>query len=179
MNTKLTGAFLFAIILLLTIGGCSDKVKDTVSYTANVPIYQKRAEFVKSVKTGAQKDLAKPGKIFLKGNYIFVNELYQGIHVIDNSTPASPKNIAFITIPGNVDIAVRGNTLYADSYADLVSIDITDPTKATETARYTNAFPNVMPPTGNNFPVNTIDTAKGIVIGWKQEKVTEDVNKPY
>lgn len=179
MNTKRTGTLLFVIVMLLTIGGCSDKVKDTVTYTANIPIYQKRDEFVKSVKTGAMKNLVKPGKIFLKGNYIFVNELYQGIHVIDNSTPSSPKNIAFITIPGNVDIAVRGNTLYADSYADLVAIDITDPTKATETARYDNAFPNVMPPTGNNFPVAAIDTSKGVVVGWKQERVTEDVNKPY
>ena len=145
MNTKRTSGFLFAIIMLLFIGGCSDKVKDTVTYTANVPIYQSRSEFLKSVKTGAMQGLGKPGKILLKGDYIFINELYRGIHVIDNSTPASPKNIAFITIPGNVDIAVRGNTLYADSYADLVAIDITDPTKATETARYSNAFPNVMP----------------------------------
>lgn len=178
MNTKRTGALLFVIVMLFTIGGCSDKVKDTVTYTANVPVYQKRAEFVKSVKAGTMQDLMRPGKIFLKGNYIFINELYRGIHVIDNSTPAAPKNIAFITIPGNVDIAVRGNTLYADSYADLVAIDITDPTKATETARYTNAFPNVMPPTENSYPVAAIDTAKGVVVGWKQERVTEEVNRP-
>ncbi len=178
MKTKRTGVFLFAVTLLLTLGACSDKVKDKVTYTCNVPVYQARAEFVKSVKTGTMQELQRPGKIFLKGKYIFINELYRGIHVIDNSNPASPQNIAFITIPGNVDIAVRDNTLYADSYTDLVAIDITDPTKATETARYDNAFPNVMPPTGNNYSVTAIDTAKGVVVGWKQEKITEDVTKP-
>jgi hypothetical protein len=178
MNTKRMGVFLFVITTLLTIGGCTDKVKDTVTYTANVPVYQTRTEFIKSVKTESKLDLIQPGKIFLKGNFIFVNELYKGIHVIDNSNPSSPVNSAFISIPGNVDIAVRGNTLYADSYTDLVSLDITDPTKATETARFTNAFPNVMPPTGNSYPIAQIDTSKGVIVGWKQQRVTEDVNKP-
>jgi len=173
-----TGFHLIAIALLLFTGSCSDKVKDTITYTANIPVYQTRDEFVKTVKTGAFQELTNPGKIFLRGNYIFINELYRGIHVIDNTTPANPKNVAFITIPGNVDIAVRGNTLYADSFTDLVALDITDPTKAAEVSRVADAFPNVMPPTNNNFPVTKLDATKGIVVSWKQEKISEELSTP-
>jgi len=173
-----TGFHLIAIALLLFTGSCSDKVKDTITYTANIPVYQTRTDFIKTVQTGAFQALANPGKIYLRGNYIFINELYKGIHVIDNTTPANPKNVAFITIPGNVDIAVKGNTLYADSFTDLVALDITDPTKATEVNRVADAFPNVMPPTNNNFPVTGLDATKGIVTGWTQKKVSEDLSTP-
>jgi len=172
------GFHLIAIALLLFTGSCSDKVKDTITYTANIPVYLTRDEFVKTVKTGSFQELTNPGKIFLRGNYIFINELYRGIHVIDNTTPASPKNVAFISIPGNVDIAVRGNTLYADSFTDLVTLDITDPTKAAEVGRVADAFPNVMPPTNNNFPVTGLDATKGIVVSWTQKRITEELNTP-
>jgi hypothetical protein len=178
MNAMKSGVRLIAICLLLFTGSCSDKVKDTITYTANIPVYLTRDEFVKQVKTGTKSILVQPGKIFLRGNYIFINELYRGIHVIDNTNPASPQNVAFITIPGNVDIAVKGNTLYADSFTDLVALDITDPTKAAEVSRVANAFPNVMPPTNNNYPVTKLDATKGIVVSWTQEKVTEELNTP-
>ena len=172
------GFHLIAIALLFFTGSCSDKVKDTITYTANIPVYQTRTDFVKTVQTGAFQALANPGKIYLRGNYIFINELHKGIHVIDNTIPANPKNVAFITIPGNVDLAVKGNTLYADSFTDLVALDITDPTKAAEISRVADAFPNVMPPTNNNFPVTSLDATKGIVIGWIQKKITEDYSAP-
>ncbi len=62
----------------------------------------------------------------MKGNYVFLNDLNKGVHIIDFSNPAAPQNVGFVTIPGNVDIAVRGNYMYADCYTDLVTIDISD-----------------------------------------------------
>ena len=70
------------------------------------------------------------GKIYVKDNYIYINELYDGIHVINDTNPSSPQRIAFIPIPGDVDIAIKDTTLYADSYVDLVTIDISNPLKA-------------------------------------------------
>ena len=49
--------------------------------------------------------------------------------------------IGFIVIPGNVDIAIRENVLYADSQNDLIVIDITDPTNASEITRIEDMFP--------------------------------------
>ena len=80
-----------------------------------------------NIRSNAPREITKPWKIYIKGSYIFLNEIDKGIHVIDNSYPTSPRNIAFIDIPGNIDIAAKGNTLYADLYNDMVTLDISDP----------------------------------------------------
>lgn len=117
--------FLFLPILF---SGC---LKDTCShqrsYTWFEPLYKTSAEVRANIKSNPAREVQNPGKIFIRGNYIFLNELEKGIHVIDNTNPSSPKNIAFIDIPGNMDLAVKGNTLYADLYTDLVTLDISDP----------------------------------------------------
>jgi hypothetical protein len=93
------------------------------------------------MKTSAARPVKNPGKIYIYQNYIFLNEFDEGIHIFDNTNPSSPKNIAFIPIPGSEELAVRNNVLFADSYSDLVSFDISDP-KAVTAIKFTeNAFP--------------------------------------
>ena len=70
-----------------------------------------------------------------------MNEVNKGIHVIDNSNAASPVNAAFIDLPGNVDIAVKENILYADFYTDLVAIDISNPLNVSAIKFVPNVFP--------------------------------------
>jgi hypothetical protein len=65
----------------------------------------------------------------------------KGIHVIDNSNPAAPRNISFINIPGNVDIAVKGNSLYADCYSDIVVFDISNPANVSAKKFMDNVLP--------------------------------------
>ena len=60
----------------------------------------------------------------------------KGIHILDNTTPANPKNVAFIDIPGNMDLAVKGDILYADLYTDLVTLDISNPLKVAVRSDY-------------------------------------------
>ncbi len=66
------------------------------------------------------------GKIYAYKDYIFVNDVNQGFHVIDNQNPISPKSIAFIKLEGNYDISIKDDKLFADSYGDLVIFDIAD-----------------------------------------------------
>ena len=102
------------ICSLLVMSSCKkDKCSETVTYKTFVPVYMSYADMRNGVKSGPAQPLKNPGKIYLKGNYIFVNEVNLGIHVIDNTNPSSPQNIAFISIPGNQDLAANGNTLYA------------------------------------------------------------------
>jgi hypothetical protein len=89
-------------------------------------IYMPREEFEESITSEMPRQLAQPGKIWRYNNMLLVNERYSGVHVIDNSNPSSPNFISFIKIPGNVDMAVKGNRLFVDSGPDLVSIDISD-----------------------------------------------------
>lgn len=143
MKTKIVlGIFiLFAFSLL---GGCCSV--RTVEYTGQVytPVYKDLNEVRNSVKVSAPRQLNNPGKIYVYGQYLLINERKEGIHVIDNSTPTAPNNIAFIEIPGNGDMAVRSNILYADSYIDLIAIDISNPNSAFITKRVEGIFPNLL-----------------------------------
>jgi hypothetical protein len=143
------------------------------------PTYLAYDELRVTIATSQPEELRETGKIYVKDDFLYINELHRGIHIIDNSDPASPEVIAFLAIPGNVDIAILGTILYADSYVDLVAIDISDPHNAVETGRVTNAFPN---DPWRDMPVSIFwsidryedpDENAGIVTGW--EKVDEEI----
>jgi len=127
---KSTKVFKTALILLLFpfLNSC---VKDTCrriyTYSYYLPVYKTTAEVRANIKSSSPQEITNPGKIVLLGNYIFLNEVDKGIHIIDNRNPASPQNIAFINIPGNMDLALKGNTLYADLYTDMVTLDVSNP----------------------------------------------------
>lgn len=140
----LSAKILTALFFSFLFGGC---IKDTItckhpySYTYYKPLYKTTAEVRANIKSNAPREIQNPGKIFILGNYIFLNEIDKGIHVIDNSTPSSPHNIAFIDVPGNEDLAVKGNTLYADLYTDLVTLDISNPLNVTVKQYNDGVFP--------------------------------------
>ncbi|HYC30158.1 MAG TPA: hypothetical protein VEB42_15095, partial [Chitinophagaceae bacterium] len=117
------------------------KDKCTRTYTIYEPVYKTSAEVRANIKSNAARPVEHPGKLFIRGNYIFLNEIDRGIHIIDNTFPAAPKNVAFIDIPGNVDVAVKGNTLYADCYIDMVTMDISNPLNVTVKKIIDDAFP--------------------------------------
>ena len=81
-----------------------------------------------------------PAKIYVKGNLIFQNDLGSGIHVIDNTNSSAPHPIGFIKILGNSEISIKGDMLYANSFTDLVVVDVKDWQKATEVKRIKAAF---------------------------------------
>ena len=165
----------FSALLILSVMALSsckkDKCVQTVTYKKYVPIYMSYADMRDSVKSGPAQPLKNPGKIYIKGNYIFVNEQNAGIHIIDNSNPSSPQNIAFINIPGNMDLAATGNTLYADCYVDLLCIDISNPASIKVMNTVQNALPYPTYTNGYNA-----DPTLGVVKEWQQKTVTEQVN---
>lgn len=90
--------------------------------SAYKPILMKRENLENSIKLMEPKEIVNYGKIYIKDSLLFVNEKYEGVHVIDNSNPENPENIAFISIPGNMDISIKGNIIYADNAVDLIAI---------------------------------------------------------
>jgi hypothetical protein len=101
----------------------------------DVPVAHPFSEFRNSVRSLPARDIQNPGKVVVSGKYLFVNEIKQGIHLIDNSDPTNPIPVSFIQIPGNGDFTVSENIIYADSYCDLISLDITDPGNVKEIGR--------------------------------------------
>ena len=132
--------FLPVILLIITLTGCFKDDCKTVERVYK-PVYITLKQYRETqIKTEAAKPVNMPGKIYLYKHYIFLNEPGLGIHVIDNSDPADPKNISFINIPGNVDLAVKDDYLYADSYGDLVVFDISNPANAVAKEFKSNVF---------------------------------------
>lgn len=161
-------------ILVASLSGCMDKTVERITYTANVPVYMPFNEFRSSFLKSAPVEIVHPGKIYIKDNFLFVNEYGKGIHVIDNSDPANPEKIAFYEIMGNVDMAIKGNILYADSYIDLVAIDISDINNPKEKGRLENIFPEVVPEGDMWYPFVNVDNSKGVIVDWEVKEVTEE-----
>ncbi len=158
---------LLIAVCVLAISGCGNT--QTRTYTRWTPVYISLADFRSSVKTESAQDLKVPGKIYVKGQYLFIDEKEKGIHIFDNSNPSQPQNLAFINIPGNGDMAVKGNILYADSYIDMLAFDISDISNIHIVKRIQSIFPRSLFQHGM-----WVDTTKGIAIEWKQETITEE-----
>lgn len=159
-------------ILLLLLSSCiQDKCEQSVTYITLVPEYISYEDFrSQPIASEAARELKAPGKMYFYNNFIFISELNEGIHIVDNSNPTNPQRVSFINVPGNRDIAVKGNMLYADSYVDLVIIDISDPQAVNQVGREQDVFPY------DNWHNGFVgDPALGIVRNWNEEEVTEMV----
>src|SRR6266498_4663747 len=133
----------FIVATIFSLPGCvKDTYEKTYTYSYFKPVYRTTDEVRANIKSNTPKNIERPGKIYIRGQYIFLNDVDQGIHIIDNSNPAQPENIGFIDIPGNMDLAVKGNILYADLYTDLVAIDIADPHHVVLKKVVENVFPH-------------------------------------
>ena len=157
------------LCILLSFQAC---MKDTMTrtYTIYKPIYKEKSEVYATVGSSASRAIESPGKIVLSGTYIFLNEIQKGVHIIDNSNPAHPVQKAFINIPGNIDIAVQGNVLYADLYTELAVLDISDPLQA----RLVKIIPNVFPEQSfaNGFATDSLH----FIAGWTKKDTTVSIH---
>lgn len=88
----------------------------------------------------AQSSLSQAGKIWYDDGFLYVNIINEGVLVVNNFDPRAPRKVGFIQIPGNVDIAVRGNVMYANSHRDLVALDISDLNAIKELRRIPSVF---------------------------------------
>ena len=147
-------------------------VKDncTSSYSYWEPVYKTTAEARANIKNNPSKTIERPGKIYIRGSYIFLNEIDKGIHIVDNSNPSAPRNIAFIDIPGNMDMAVKGNMLYADFYSDLVAINISNPLQVQVTKFTESVFPERA--WGNGFSPSQTQ----VIVDWVRRDTTVAIN---
>ena len=170
-HTLVLNLIVFTLVLL---SSCNDEITERRIYKANVPIYMSNSDFKESFKLVEPQDLINPGKIYFKDNYIFINEMYKGIHIYDNTNPSDPQNISFIELPSNKDIAIADQYLYADSYTDLVIIDISDIYNPIEINRIDSAFPYTIPPYDTRYPISSIDEKLGVIIGYEIKEITEE-----
>ena len=162
----------FCCFLLFSIQSCL-KDKLTHTYTIFTPIYETKEAVSLNIKSNPPREIELPGKLFVYGNYIFLNEIDKGVHIIDNTDPGNPVVKAFIDIPGNLDIAVKGNILYADMYQDLVAVDISDPLKA----KLVKDLPGVF--SERYYANGFIADNNRIIVGWLKKDTTVELGPSH
>jgi hypothetical protein len=156
---------LISVFLLFTLVNTSTTIygESPVSWGNYKPVFMKRADLEKSVSYQAQgRNLVNPGKIYSQAPYLYINERYRGIHVINNTDPAHPVNEGFIVVPGCIDLAMKGHILYVDNSVDLVAFDLES---KTVTKRVKNVFPSPSAPDDSYYGYREDDM---VLVEWRK-----------
>jgi len=129
------------------------------------PVFLSRAVFEESVTVNNPLAIVTSGKIYVKGDFLFVNELNKGFHVFDNTDPTNPKSVKFLEVPGATDMAIRNNMIYINQATDLIAVEyLPETNSAILTKRIRNTFPMLLSPDGFDafdIPENSV------VVDWK------------
>ena len=142
------------------------------------PVYSPDTALLKVV-TIAPQPVQEAGKIFVMGPYIFQNERGKGIHVLDKTNPSAVVNKGFILISGNTEVTLKGAFLYANSFSDLLIIDLSDWQAPLEVKKIKNAFlvggyepTNLyLPPPLHGSYYECLNYSMGIHTGWVQDSI--------
>jgi hypothetical protein len=163
----------FLPLFLIFFAACEKEEPAGEYYEVAVPITQPISEFRASVKIQEPRVITEAGKIYSYKDYVFVNDKYQGVHVIDNRDPYAPEKIHYINIPRNLDIAVKDNMLYADSGMDLVVFDISNIENIKQVERAKDVFSNVnfnIPEEAAFVDTESFDPEQEVILGYSMDR---------
>ena len=123
-----------------------------------------RTEFENSTELLPAEPILETGKIYVKDDYLFINQPNKGFHIFDNSNPSNPFNMAYLKVLGSSDLSVKNNILYINNATDLIAVkpDFTN-NKIEITKRIVNTFPELASP-NNCCYNNTADNE--VIINW-------------
>jgi len=155
---------LFLIIALFY--SCSNAKKEDFVTIGKKPIYISAQEAC-NIEFFSPRVLKNPGKIYVYGHFLFVIEICEGVHIINNANPQQPQLIKFLKVPGAKDIAIKNNYLYVDNYTDLVVISLLDINNPQLTKRLKNIYSKTeqMYPEADGW-FECVDTSRGIIAKW-------------
>ncbi|WP_081210738.1 LVIVD repeat-containing protein [Salegentibacter sediminis] len=138
-----------------------------------VPVTISVTDFRSSVAIQEPKEIEQAGKIYAYKNFVFINDVNRGVHIIDNSNPEAPQKIKYLKIPQNTDVAIKEDMLFANSGMDLVVFNISDINNIRQEERLEEVFENYQPstPVGVAFvDTENLDFQKEVIIGYVLER---------
>lgn len=135
--------------------------------SAYIPITQKRVEFEKTIVLKEAQPIVTSGKIYVKDDFIFLNELAKGFHIINNTDPENPEPIGYVEVLLATDLAIRDRIFYVHHAVDLVSFTFSETkNQLIILHRERNVFPELFSPDG--FPADYYDVPEDeIIIGYQ------------
>jgi len=176
---------LFSCFIVFGFFSCSeDDPGKYADYLVARPLTISVQEFKNGVDIVTPQPIAESGKIYAYQDYIFVNDKFKGVHVIDNSNPASPRKVSFIKIAGNVDISIKNDFLYADSLTDLIVLDISDINNIQIVNRLEDVLRDnvVWPLEADIFEYGDWNYEDNVLIGWEvttERRLVEEVQQRF
>ncbi|HSP12406.1 MAG TPA: hypothetical protein VLO29_07745 [Salegentibacter sp.] len=168
---SLIALLLMALMTLFT--SCEKETETGNMELVAVPVTMSVADFRTSVSIQEPKEIEQAGKIYAYKDYVFINDVNRGVHIIDNSNPENPQKIKYLKIPQNTDVAIKEDMLFANSGMDLVVFDISDINNIRQQERVEDVFENYQPsaPVGAAFvDTENLDFQKEVIIGYVLER---------
>ncbi|AWH85231.1 hypothetical protein HYN59_08915 [Flavobacterium album] len=124
-----------------------------------------RGEFEAAVHMMPVQPITKAGKIYIKDNFLFINDVNKGFHVFNYTDPLNPMPLGFLNIPGATDLAMSDNVMYVNQATDLVTMQFQDVGNTViVTKRNKDVFPVLLSPNGTVGQVADNE----VVIGWDE-----------
>jgi hypothetical protein len=153
---------LFLIVLLITSAGCFQRDEPVSLSLGYKPVYSTDDP---NIALESPREVREPGKISIYGKYLLVNEVNKGIHFFDNEDPSQPIALSFLKIPGNTEMAIRNDVLYANHLGNIVALTLLeDEVQTLASLPLHNTGDRLLPPEGYYF--ECIDPKRGAVVNW-------------
>jgi len=162
---------IISFVAVLTLLLCTSCKKEFQGFSGNGmrPVYVS-FELLDDIGNLNPQPIEQSGPIYLVNDWFFMVEVGKGIHVFDIEDDEQESALTFINIPAISDFTIDGNTLFCDSWTDLLSIDISDIFNVQLLSRTDDIFdPNVFPPSSFVGPFECIDYNRGAVVGWESD----------
>lgn len=139
------------------------------------PVYV--SEVDKTISLEEAREPVSTGKIFLQGDLLLLSEVNEGVHIIDNTDPTNPVNLAFLVVKGNSDMSFKDNLLYVNQFTDIVAIDFSDLENVREVSRQAEAFSlsssSQLVPPQSGYYFECADPQKGPVLDWQLTTIVD------
>ena len=167
---------LFPVLLLLA--ACNQVDPGLYDGPGKRPVYAAPSTLEKIGNLPPQT-IEQSGTIFLQDTLFFMLERGRGIHVFNIKDSASIRALTFLEIPAIGDFTISGNRLYADSWRDLLTIDISNLFAIKLLDRQRGVFsPALFPPQYDGF-FECVDESKGAVIRWEDAELLDALCRTF
>lgn len=166
--------FGYSVIFLFCMAcfGCVKEEITTFSGPGKRPVYLPVSE-LNNIGNLAPQPVRLSGTIVLLDTLFFMLEQKKGIHVFNVKDSLNVTELTFFQIPAVTDFTISGNRLYADSWKDLVTIDISNLYHIQLLDRQANAFQPLLFPPQYNGIFECVDESKGAVVDWEDAELKQ------
>ncbi len=161
-----TFALLLFLLCCITWSSCVKEETETFSGLGKRPVYIPVSE-LGDIANLPPQTIRQSGTIFLQDTLFFMLEQKKGIHVFNVKDSLHVASLTFFQIPAISDFTISGNRLYADSWKDLLTIDISDLYNIRLLNRQIGVFAPLLYPPLYDGIFECVDESKGAVVDWE------------